>query len=351
VPQRTMNPQLTDLGSLEHSLARLRADLRKEAEPVEITPLEVRERRASRLLRVKAEGIRSEFLLIKEYRVAGEPEREPVLERLLRDYAALETHYSWWKDSEKFASPRPVACYPDLMALVMEECRGEDLGTLLKRRGRLLPGHATRRELQRLMALAGEWVRAHQSREEIQRRRGEYEAGEYMEYIERRLRRLSGAGYGIIRQELGELIRRHARRLWDDLGRTGAVSVPIHGDYCPSNVMTDGAKLMVIDIGGSVRGSIQHDISRFYHQLGLFTVNPLYRQGVFQGLQRRLLDGFDERLQPGEGLFQLLLLRHTICHLLNVGRPEKASWLKRQYNRLVIRRHIRWLYRACNGDP
>jgi len=349
----------------ETGFSRLQADLTVNQPGTQIIPLSAVEREFSRILRIQLrspfsgaggghrtgrvapapphDGVGNQYLLMKQYILPQDVPRQVMEERLQKDYATMERLYTRWKHSSKFAIPRPIACYADLLTLVMEECSGEDLAAILKREAPFFPSPKKVERLEYFFYLCGEWLKANQNSAPVKQHLSVYSLETYLDYNDIRLRRLVQYETVPLDESFRKKILQSMQRRWADIDVSETYAVEIHGDYGPGNVMIEGEKLIIIDIAGCGQGSIYHDLSRFYHQLDLYLLKPAFRPKVIRRLQRVLLDGYDSKLEVQHPLFEMMLVQHTLCHLMGVGLLEQLPIHERWYNRRIIRRHIRWL--------
>ena len=320
-------------------LVRLRRDF-----DIHAIPLTLKVRENSKILRVQAlTGEAPPYLLIKVYANNDSLDGTVPADRLKRDYAVMHELYSRWKDSPKFGVPKPIACYPDILAIVMEECHGENLSVILNQEARFFPRQSSLSRLEQLCYQCGEWLRLHHNEET--KVPGSYTLKDFLDYVDARLQKLVSQPTVPIDDTLRCQVLHRIEEQWHNVDVTETCTVDIHGDYCPSNVMVVGKRLIVIDLAQYGRGAIYHDLSRFYHQLDMYLVKPTFRRKVIRHLQRALLDGYDPTLSPQNPLFQLLYARHTFCHLLGISRWENLPIHERLYNRMLIKRHMEWLKR------
>ena len=334
----------------ETALMRLEAAL-----SIVLRPLSTARYENSNMLRAQWQRAgENRYLLLKQYvlpqdiALAHEVDlRQVMVTRIQKDYATMEMLHAYWENSAKFEIPRPIACYPDLLILAMDECLGQDLTILIRQKARFYPDTRTMEHLKDLCYLCGEWVKAHQQGNFGKEQPATFYLEAFLEYIDIRLCNLVKSSHVSLDESLHQEILRYARRRWRDLKAVETRTVDIHGDYAPSNVMTNGEKLVVIDFTTYGHGSIYHDLSRFYHQLEMYLSKPIFRPKVIRCLQRALLNGYDASLTPQNPLFELMLVQHTLCHLIGIARLEQVPFHRRWYNRRVIRRHIRWLRETC----
>lgn len=369
MPASTKNNAITSPGSIrtrseaeeldpfETALIRLQAHPAITHPGMQVRPLSTVSRGNSNILRIQLQSDEeNQYLLMKAYKHYQGFPRQEMVGWLKKDYTTMERLYTHWQNSSKFAIPRPIACYPDLLILVMEEWPGKDLTVVLKQEAHLFPSENTMERLEHLCYLCGEWVKAHQNSDFVKEHPATFYLATFLDYIDIRLRNLVQCPGVPLDELFRKQILQYVQRRWPDLDPSETRTVDVHGDYAPCNVMTDGAKLIIIDFTSYGRGSIYQDLSRFYHQLDMYLFKPIFRPKVIRRLQRALLDGYEPKLEVEHPLFELMLVRHTLCHLcghvirdglIRDGHLEQLPRHQRWYNHMVIRKHIGWLRKTC----
>lgn len=329
---------------LQNVFERLRADgARLFGGPdVCFRALEAAEREASKVLKVAvtgAEGVDTVFVKVCKPRDDGPAAREVARARVSRDFDVTTRVHASLAAVSGYSAVRPLACFPDHLAIVTAEARGQTLSALLERRATWWPSPATVRELGDILSSVGGWLRAFQA---VEARDGRFALNDMREYMDVRLRRLLATDPPALdvkgrERVLGYFDRTAARVEVEDLRE-----VLTHGDLAPSNVLIDGPEVTVIDFAMVTPGGVFMDVARLYTQLEFLTAKPKFRPAVVRELQRSLLHGFDPTLRPDRPLFRLFLLQHLLCHMSNIAR-NPAPPLARLYNRHQLRLRQRWL--------
>jgi Ser/Thr protein kinase RdoA (MazF antagonist) len=163
---------------------------------------------------------------------------------------------------------------------------------------------------------------------------------EMREYLDFRLRRLTAKGAFSEEQRNSVLSYFDARSR--DVESDDLVEVSVHGDLCPSNVLVDGPRVVMIDFAMACTGGRYFDVARLFTQFEFLTFKPKFRPHVVARLQAALLNGFDSSLRADHPLFQLFELQHVICHIANLS-LNPAPPVARLYNLYQLHRHHRWL--------
>jgi Ser/Thr protein kinase RdoA (MazF antagonist) len=319
------------------------------APDVRLVPVAFADRQPSFVVRVGAwfpgEEVPRTHLFVKVFKPRPSHTLEQMRARVVRDFESTRRIHEAMAAYPDLGTVTPVACYPDHLAVITEETRGETLAAFVETRARWFPGARELGDLVAVLARTGRWVRAFQS---IDPQPGEIALAALRSYIDVRLERL-------VREPLARLTetqRSRVLRHLDALGRlvppADLAEVSIHADLAPGNVLVAGRRIVVLDFAMMRRGSRLHDLSRLYVQLELLNGKPQFQRHVVKALQRALLQGFDPDLTDSHPLFRLLLVLHRINHLntLAVRREHFPATL---YNAHLRRQHRRWLEREVSS--
>jgi aminoglycoside phosphotransferase len=240
---------------------------------------------------------------------------------------------------------RPIACFPEDLAIVTERAQGTTLSDRLARGAVGWPRARTMKGLSATLRQIGAWLRAAQAsfpqdgaipRESIaaylDKRLDELERSAFM--------RLTARGRGAIeayRDRLFALVPAELNPVW------------IHADFCPENIIiAPEGTVTVLDFTMAKSGTLYTDLAHLYLRLDAMKAKPWFRPPAIDRLRRELLDAFEPGLTDGRPLFALMLLQHVICHL--VGLHEGESPLARVYNARLHRRHRAWLRAVAGVD-
>jgi hypothetical protein len=283
--------------------------------------------------------IKAIFVKLFHANDAGPSGRESVRARVVRDFEFTSRLYASMATLPRYAVVRPLACFPDCMAVVTAEANGETLATLLERRAAWWPAARSVEEMGNALSAVGGWLRAFQA---IEPCGGRFSLASMRAYVDVRLRRLMATSPAQLDAGGREHILAYFDRIATLVDSGDLREVLTHADLAPSNVLVNGDQVTVIDFVTVAPGGVFMDVARLYTQLEFITAKPKFRPVVVGELQRRLLEGFDPTLRPDRPLFRLFLLQHLLCHMSNLAR-NPAPALARLYNRHQLRLHRRWL--------
>lgn len=314
-----------------------------------LEPVAVRTRPFSHLVWVRAAFVGStQRLVVKLPRVpAGVPPEKArgLAEHLRREYEMPRlVNGLLARESANLRAVAPVAFFEDLPALIMEEAPGETLLELVSRGAKWYPSRAAVDGLAARCADVGLWLRRFQS---ITARPGErLSLDDLRGYLEVRVDRLVALGAAGTDREWKRALLCYVDLLLDQVAEEDTCVVGVHGDLSLSNVVSDGRQTVVLDFSQFTHGSRFHDVTRFWHQLGLLLRKPCYRPATVERLRQAFLSGWDERSWASAPLFRLFVLRHQLCHWLGLLKESGSQARSRLYNRWICASHLREIRRA-----
>ncbi len=282
----------------------------------------------------------------KFYRKHLKVKEEQLPQNVQRDFETLNFWYNKFKDSEEFSVIRPLMMLPERRLLITEESTGRTLFEILNDEAAYFPSIDAINRLKGYTYNAGVWVRRLQSF--TPGLNDEYSIEGLRDYIDKRLIILTTEKKRLFSQKYRDKILgffdAEAKKIKaDELKLTYS-----HSDFNPGNIIVNKDKITAIDFGEIETDSHIKDISRFYHQLYLWTFKPKFRLAVFSQLQQALLEGFGRPKADQAALFRLFLIRHSLTHLITITR----FWLKpvkeRIYNYWVLNRELSFIRRIIN---
>ena len=342
--------------SFSKALSLLNHDLPEIYPGTKVTPLSIDTRENSTILRAKWDQQKMEgFLLIKQYAITGDissghfhDAAKQILEgRLRKEFEVSRRLFKLFEESPYLFVSHPLASYPELLILVIEEYPGEDLSKILRRQARFSPSDDTIEYLEGLCRMCGEWIKLHHEKTVVPGGSDSSYLDDFPDYIDERLRPLTTSPSIPIDESFRAHILQYLVEKIESVDAKSRQTVDAHGDFAPGNVLVDGSKLVVIDLDQYGPGTLLQDLSRFYHQLEMYLCNPMFRPKVIAGLQRALIDGYDSNLRIDDPLFELMLVKHTVCHLAGLAKLSSAPAYQRWYNARIVKKHMGFLKRTC----
>lgn len=285
-------------------------------------------------LRVTAAG-RESHAFLKIFRPrSGAPEEIAQLRRFVeREFRATHRLHEALAGLGGLTALRPVAVFPEDLAIVTEEVAGTTFDRVLRD---ALWGRRVPVPVDAIAERIGAWVRTYQRVIDAD---GLLSLDERREYLDVRLRKLVAAGV------LKESDRAEALARFDELAAAVAEPnqplVAIHADLCPSNILVaaDGA-VTILDFAMAKTGPRFHDVSHLYMHLEFLRWRPRLKSGTVNEAQSALMRGYQDAAAVSDPLFLLMLLQHVVCHVgLLAERPSGP--LDPAYRWFVRRRWVK----------
>lgn len=304
-----------------------------------IEPVARLERPYSALLRLRVEAAGHEsyaFLKVFKPKGDGAEERAQLRRFVEREFRSTRRLHEALRGRPDLTALRPVAVFPDQLALVTEEVEGETFDLVARR---ALQGGAAAGAGNLAAGRIGAWIRTYQ---EVTATDGQLSLDERREYFDARLRKLAG-------DVLSEADRQRALTRFDEIAsRIDPADfglVAIHADLSPTNILVapDG-RVTILDFAMAKTGARHHDVAHLYLHLERLRHRAPLRGERAADLQSALLRGVDPGLTPAHPLFALMLLQHVVCDIAqqaerSVGpfRPAYRALLRRRWNKGVAR--------------
>lgn len=286
---------------------------------------------------------------------------EKYLTRLTTEFEAGRGLSTALGHEQEIAIIKPVAYYPELLAMVSEEAPGESLAALINRDGKLWPAADKLEQLAKHCRRAGKALAAIQQATVAV---GRFDPAELLEYIDARLQRLLESRQTPFaaadrRQIIKFLQSALAAIPHEQLGLAGA-----HSDYAPFNLLATPEKITVADFTMFKRGSVYNDLTYFYHRLEGYLHKPTFRPPTIRRLQEEFLTGYAEvsgSRKAGEHvaddlLFKVFWIKHVVNNYSAIMRQrvvvkgKKPSLPAQLFNQHVFRRYNRWLNQFCSSS-
>ena len=337
-----------------HRLAPVISAIEREAPawfggPIDaVTPEQHVERSSSDLLILRIHTrTRITGVSVRIWRVTDERphDRQRVEERVRREFQVTMDCWHAFSGAGQVGCVRPLAYFPEYLAIATEEAPGRPLSELLERV--LLPfaSKPDRTLLERGCQGLADWLRQFH-------RFGNGETvadpASITEYIDTRLRRLVAnpmAGF-----TAADRVRVLLVTAWlvGRLQPQELVEVPIHGEMAPAKIIIDPAQLTVLDCTSGRRGLALHDLASVYMHIGLFASDHRYSAALIRDVQRRFLHAFDSTLDVQRPALRAALLLNVVNHYSLLAAQRTASVAALSDWR-VMRRHRSWLRRLESG--
>jgi asparagine synthase (glutamine-hydrolysing) len=261
-----------------------------------------------------------------------------MVRRVSRDYETTRTLHAAMSSEADLAVVRPIACFPEHLALVTAEAPGEMLLRVFERNSHWKTTEARTKPQIIAARRTGEWLRAFQRTQS----EGLVSIDAVRDYVDFRLRRLVDDTQTTFSEHDRRAVLDQFTKRAAEIPPDALRAVPVHGDLAMSNVLVHGSIITVLDLTSVGSGTLYHDLGHLYMQIGLLSAKASLRRTRIAALQRALLDGFQPGLSSTHPLFELMYLQHTVCHLVGLIQ-QPAGQGERLYNWWVARRHLDWL--------
>lgn len=321
-----------------------------EAARITVEPLNYIRRPFSEVLRINVrDGERSRYAFVKIFKLPEDNNDHLAImqRRVARDFETTKRVYQIFRSHPGLASVKPIACFPEQLALVTEQVTGETLSELIQRQAVWRPQEKSIAKLSHIFAQVGTWLRTFQEAEPSGK---QFSLERLRTYIDERLTKLvdsDRAGFSAA-DRAGVLRYLDARGA--DVPEQDLREVSIHADLCPENVMVNGSEVILLDFTMAKTGATYHDVTHMFMYLELLKRKPFYQTRVGSRLQEALLSGYEPGLRPDRALFELLLLQHIITHLASMTNA-KLSPFARLYHWHLWRPYQIWVRKLCRYEP
>ncbi len=302
----------------------------------------------------------SRFIYVKilSRRATFQSNPEKYLARLATEFAAGRRLHEALGSAKEFGVVKPVAYYPECLAMVTEEAFGAPLSNVITRDGKLWPAADKLEQLATHCRRAGQALAVMQK---ATREASRYDPAELIEYIDVRMQRLLESD----RVPFSAADRRQILRFLESaipaipveqLGMSGC-----HSDYAPFNLLAAADKITVADFTMFKIGSVYNDLTYFCHRLEGYLHKPIYRSQTIRRLQDEFLRGYTEASGHAgrewrvaeDLLFKIFWIKHVVNNYSAIMRQrvvikgKRASLPAQLFNRRVFRRYNRWLSEVC----
>ena len=328
------------LGAFEAVLDRLRDESPQlfGAPSLSVEPVRRLKRPFSQVMEVHvgANGPPSRvFIKILNPRSPHAEEVEATRRNAAREFDTLRKVHAGLTTHPDLSTPRPIACYPELFALVTEGVEGESLDRVLSGlRG--APSLHTMEAVTNMMRRVGAWLSAFQA---IDTSLAPVSLDRLRVYLDARLHPL--ADTGVITGGVRAGLLRYFDNLAGEIAETDLVAIPVHADFTPENVIVAPDRVTVLDFTMAKHGVQFLDLAHMFMQIEMLKARPWFRSAVLNRTLTALLAGFNPAVRPERPLFQLLLLQHVVCYLRQPVEPQRFP--ARLLSGHVRRRHLTWL--------
>ena len=277
------------------------------------------------------------FVKILKPRFETPEELKATARNVTHEFATLTQVHRALSATPGLSTARPIACYPELFALVTQGLEGEPLTRILSKvRG--APSTRALDRVEEVMRNVAAWLKTFQAMEasgppvSLERMRA---------YLDARLGPL--AEMRVLRAGMREDLLRYFDRRARDIPASELASVPVHADFTPENVMIGSGSVSVLDFTMAKHGARYLDLAHLFMHIETLKARPWFRPSAIDQQTRALLAGYDRTLQIDHPLFDLLLLQNVVCFVLQTAGMNIAGLPARLLAERVRRRQVEWL--------
>jgi tRNA A-37 threonylcarbamoyl transferase component Bud32 len=317
----------------------------EEGRVVRFRPVEFIQRPSSKIVKVEVEfensknNILVKFFKSKNYSLSH---LHMLRERIRRDFEVTRSVYERFKRYSGYSAAVPIACFPELLAIVMVESQGQNLRDLIIKKATFYPRKDTLDQLAEYSFACGQWLTIFQAITE-EKAQGKLQPRDVIKDIDLRLSKLvqkHGNFFNSqLRRQVLNYLERQASLVTDrDLRLCG-----VHGDFCPSNILIDGKEIIALDFEMFKVGSPYQDVTYYLRHLETFLQKPTFRPKTISILRQAFLSGYGKGIDATSPSFNVFKLRHVICHLVDILDASGQPFHKRLFNNRIARRYIQRL--------
>lgn len=284
--------------------------------------------------------------------------QQKYLQRLQTEFEVAQQLRAALPEQAQFAFVRPVAYYPELLALVTEESRGRVLAEIISD---ACKPWALRKALEQTVLHCRRAGQALAAMQAATRSATPFDPDEFLDYVKLRLQRLLESTSVPFSSNDYKLVRNFLERALLVLPAEQLTQCGCHSDYAPFNLLADEERVTVLDFSMFKTGSCYNDVTYFHHRVEGYLHKPIYRTDAIRTVQRAFLEGYNAacgRTQnPVENdlLFRVLWMKHVINNYSaimrnRVGRGKRVSLTLRAFNQHIFRRYNEWLVHMSRRD-
>ena len=309
-------------------------------------------------LQLVAPAIRFVYVKILTPGAKFEKNPEKYLTRLATEFNAARRLQTALQNEAEIAVIKPLAYFPEWLAIITAEASGVTLAELINREGRFWPAAEKLEQLTKHCRRAGQALATMQK---VTAEAARFDPTGLLEYIDERLQRLVKSEETPLaatdRQQIIKFLEHAIAAIpMPQLGLCGT-----HGDYAPFNVLATAEKITVADFTMFKAGSVYNDLTYFYHRLEGYLHKPVFRPATVQRLQEAFVAGYgaamgNSKSPPGNNdvLFKIFWIKHIVNNYSAIMRRrvlakgKTPSWPVQLFNRHVFQRYNRCLQQFCN---
>jgi len=272
---------------------------------------------------------------------------ETVRQMARREFELLTDQCEKFRAIPGCSVPRPIAFFPEQMAVVTEEAEGENLHRLIKKGASMWRSGAEIERLKEHCHAGGVWLDHFQrftTQEQGQPLPADFLLGELRSDLKICVR-MGMPGDSAIK----------ALAFFEEQIRgVGDQPLPVvgeHPDFQPDNILISPGEITVLDFTNFRYGTRYNDVARFLVSLDFLSKNPLYSRQKVRSLMTAFLKGYGWRPGEQDRALNAYLMRCMAQTVATVSTWPYPALLKPIMERRTIRYFSAWCQRIIEaGD-
>jgi hypothetical protein len=271
---------------------------------------------------------------------------EVARERVMAEYNILSRLSEHFREHGTFGVARPIAVFPEELALATEEVRGTGLMGLIGRSAKRYTLGGRQDLLEQYCRLAGGWLQEFQSI--TPQGSGDFNIQGLMRYCDQRLAILIADGRsgidGKFKARFAEYLNRQHSRL---TGPTRIVGR--HNDFSPHNIIVSGNCLSVLDFGFFDYDSYIYDLCSFWFKLEYMKSSPLFSPATIDRLQYSFFEGYGSSAGRDDPAFDLVALQFILTRMASLAGKGLRRGVRGWFDRRSYAWCLSWLTERCTA--
>lgn len=243
-------------------------------------------------------------------------------------YAALQTAWPLFKDSQEFGLPRPLDFFSHMPALVMEEVLGKSLQKMFHPVYWISPKHF--RAIVNASWGCGKWLQYFHQRTALSSLTLdlEYKQGGAMA----NLARLESLG---IPKDLLDKIEYSLEQKAHALAGVDLPAALVHGDFTADNVLIHRDRFSAVDLWAKDQNAIYHDLATFLNSLTIIRLAVPVPAWLIRSCSQAFLSGYFGNENHNRTALEFLRLAGLVSVALEIldrrGAEPIAGWWIRHF--------------------
>ena len=277
--------------------------------------------------------------------IPGRGTTERIKEDVRKEYEVLSNLNNAFAGMSNISVVRPIAVFPEHMAIVTEEAPGPTLQHRLSRATRTWANRHESDKTRQSCYLAGKWLNEFQQM--TYRGNQPFSADDLVHYCNVRLRDLGARPESGVDNSLQRKVTVHIEEMSRQATQQNNTVAGCHNDYAPHNIIAQDNRLYVLDLGFFNYDSTIYDVCRFWHRLETFKADLLVSNSRITEFQESFLMGYEHSVDRSACAFKLAEYRFILSSMCTLLKGRGRSFLKRQLDSYLYRRYLNWLKKEC----